>query len=203
MNATPSPLHEFNGLSKANAHAAKVEKEVLPAFHPNGQDERLYGELRNLAAAYLARQSPGHTLQPTALVHEAYVRLLRRSDLGAISEPAFFATAARAMRSVLVDHARTRSRRKRGGDLSRVPLDDVVDCYEEQAVDLPALDAALMRLADLDPQQALIVELRFFGGLTDDQAAGVLGVSPRTVGRAWRRARAWLHCELEGARDLL
>ncbi len=161
-------------------------------------DESLYNQLRRLAGAYLSSQRPGHTLQPTALVHEAYLRLVRPSKSHCVDPRAFFATAARAMRSILVDHARTRARQKRGGHMSRIPLDDIVDIFEERALDLPALDDGLVRLGRLDSQLAAIVELRFFGGLTEEETAAVLGVSARTITRAWRRARAWLRLQLEG-----
>lgn len=142
-------------------------------------------------------QRRDHTLQPTALVHEAYLRLVRRGDLEDVAAADFFAMAARAMRSVLVDHARRRNRLKRRGDAIREPLDDVVDLFEERAIDLLALDEALIRLAERDAEQARVVELRFFGGMSAEDTAAMLGVSPRTIGRLWNKARAWLREEIQ------
>lgn len=169
-----------------------------PETNPRSGDQRppLYDELRRLAGAYLARQRPRHTLQPTALVHEAYLRLLRRKDLDGLDVTDFFALAATAMRSVLVDHARRRGRLKRGRGALPLPLDDVVSLYEENAIDLIALDEALTRLAQIDTDQVRVIELRFFGGLSLDETAAMLNTSPRTVGRIWNRARAWLRMDL-------
>lgn len=175
---------------------------VSQVHHPSSdsdpRQQSAYQELRRLAEAYLNRQPIGHTLQPTALVHEAYLRLLRREDFAGLDVSGFFALAASAMRSVLVDHARRRGRLKRGGSAKREPLDGVVDMYEEKAVDLLALDEALDRLARIDVDQVRVIELRFFGGLSQEETASMLGVSPRTVGRIWNRARAWLKREMSG-----
>jgi RNA polymerase sigma factor (TIGR02999 family) len=183
------------------------ERLVTPDNGNHGNGERrmagAYDELRRLAYRFLARQSPAHTLEPTALVHEAYLRLIRQRELHGMEVGHFFAVAARAMRSVLVDHARRRNRRKRGGEHDRVPLDDIVDLYQQRATDLIALDEALDRLAAIDADQAQVVEMRFFGGLTEEETAAALGVSPRTVGRIWRRSRAWLRKEMgEGKNDV-
>lgn len=162
-----------------------------------------YEELRRLAYRFLARQSRAHTLEPTALVHEAYLRLMRQRGLHGMDVGRFFAVAARAMRSVLVDHARRRNRKKRGGGQARVPLDDIVDLYQQRATDLIALDEALDRLAAIDADQAHVVELRFFGGLTEEETAAALGVSARTVGRMWRESREWLRGAMdEGKHDV-
>jgi len=166
-----------------------------------GQPPPVYDDLRRLARSFLGGQQGGQTLQPTALVHEVYLRLLRHGPADRVAPPGFFALAARAMRSVIVDHARHRSRLKRGGGSVRVPLDDVVDLYEDRALDLIALDHALVKLGEVDEEQARVIELRFFGGLTEAETAEMLGVSPRTVSRIWRRARAWLRRELGGVRD--
>lgn len=157
---------------------------------------KVYDELRDLARVYLNRQHPSHTLQPTALVHEAYLRLLHRKDLEGLQVGAFFAVAAKAMRSVLVDHARKRNRLKRGGGAAKIPLDAVLDLYEQKAIDLIGLDEALDRLAEEDEHQARVVELRFFGGLSQEETAAMLGTSTRTVGRLWNRARARLRQEM-------
>jgi len=165
------------------------------------QQAAAYQRLRALAAEYLRRQRPGHTLQPTALVHEAYARLLRSGRFENMAPGPFMVVAARAMRSVLIDHARKRTALKRGGPSHREPLDDVVDLYEQSAVDLIALDDALSRLARIDAEQVRVIELRFFGGLTEEETAETLGISARTVGRVWRRARAWLRREMGEASD--
>ena len=157
----------------------------------------VYQELRGLAGRYLRGQRPGHTLQPTALVHEAYLRLIRQKDAGPADRSHFVGLAARAMRSILVDHARARMTAKRGGGQQRVPLDDAVSLFESRSADLLTVDEALKQLAEFDERQSRIVELRFFGGLTTDEAADVLGTSTRTVEREWRMARAWLRRQVQ------
>ncbi|MGD2108103.1 MAG: ECF-type sigma factor [Phycisphaerae bacterium] len=156
----------------------------------------MYDELRSIAEHYMGGQKRGHTLQPTALVHEAFLRVLKHERTEQLSASELLGLAARAMRSVLVDHARRRGRQKRGGNATKVPLDNVVEMYEERAIDLIALDDALTRLAQIDTEQATVVELRFFGGLSEEETATLLGVSARTIGRVWRRARAWLRNEM-------
>lgn len=159
----------------------------------------MYDDLRRLACTYLSRQSRDHTLQPTALVHEAYLRLVQQDNPPARGRTHCFCLAAKAMRSVLVDHARRRKAAKRGGGARRVPLDDVVAMYEDRALNLLVLDEALNDLAALDPQLVRIVEMRFFGGLTEREIAGVMGVSERTVRREWSVARMWLFRCLGGS----
>jgi RNA polymerase sigma factor (TIGR02999 family) len=161
----------------------------------------VYEELRRLAAHRLASEAPGQTLQPTALVHEAYLRLV-----GPVGQPAlwdgrghFFAAAAEAMRRILVDNARRKSRPKHGAGLRRVQLDEGCSIAEAPGDDLVALDEALTRLAAADPTKAQLVQLRFFGGLTMPEAAGVLGVSLATAERYWTFARSWLYAELTDA----
>ncbi len=156
----------------------------------------VYDELRRMAFGYLQGERVAHTLQPTALVNEAYVRLADRARGAWASKASFIAAAATTMRRVLVDHARGRAAQKRGGDRAKVSLIDAVDLTEESPLDFESLDEALKRLAALDPRQAQVVELRFFGGLTVDEAAEVLGVSPRTIEVDWSMARAWLRREL-------
>ncbi len=160
-----------------------------------GPLEEVYDELRELARRYLSRERRDHTLQPTALVHEAYLRMIKRKVDG-LDRAHFFWTAARAMRSVLVDHARRHLAAKRGGAGHRVALDDAVASYEERAVDLISLDDALEQLAKVDQRLTRVIDLRFFGGLTDEEAAAALGLSSRTIRREWRFARAWLHNRL-------
>jgi RNA polymerase sigma factor (TIGR02999 family) len=159
----------------------------------------LYGELRRIAAALMARERKAATLQPTALVHEAYLRLLG-GDGEWQSRAHFMGAAARAMRRVLIEHARRRSRLKRGGARERVTLTDGALRYQPRPEELLALDTALGALQARDAAMARVVELRYFGGLTVEEAAEVLDVSPRSVHRLWAAARAWLHRELEGGR---
>lgn len=152
----------------------------------------IYDELRGLAGAAMQHERPAHTLQPTALVHEAFVRLVGSNQAAWNNRQHFFGAAAEAMRRVLVDHARARGAAKRGSGRAAMPLDSVLVEFEQRSTDLLVLDEALRQLGDFDSQAARIVELRFFGGLTVEQAADVLGVSPSTIERGWRTARAWL-----------
>lgn len=156
----------------------------------------VYQRLRALAGAYFQAQPGDHTLQPTALVHEAYLKLVNQANATWESRAHFFALAATAMRQILQDRARRRRTAKRGGDWGRVMLDNVPTPVGESMVDLVALDDALTKLAELDARQCRIVELRFFGGLTVPEVAHVLGVSTRTIEKEWRRIRAWLSREL-------
>ncbi len=158
----------------------------------------LYDEFRGLAAAYLRREPPGITLQPTALVHEAYLKLIDQRRIDWQGRTHFFAIGAQAMRRILVDHARARSRLKRGGDAQRVALTDDLTLSNRNDVDLLAVDEVLEKLAKLDPRQASLVELRFFGGLTMDEVARMLQISKRTAEAEWTMARAWLRRELSG-----
>ena len=156
----------------------------------------LYRDLHELADQYLRGERPGHTLQPTALVHEAFMKLLGEPNLKLCDSAQFFSMAARAMRQVLVDSARRVLAAKRGGDRHKFSLGEVSTVFQEQDVDLVALDEALTRLAQLDPQQSRVVELRFFGGLTIEQTAQALEISVSTVKREWQAARAWLYREV-------
>ncbi len=160
--------------------------------------ELLYAELRALAGAAMQREGSGHTLQPTALVHEAWFKIAAPGNVNVTGRAHFFALAARAMRQVLVDHARGAQRDKRGGDRERVTLDGHAVTPSFDALDVLALDEALARLAAQSEFKAKLVELRFFGGLSVDEVASVLNTSPSTVDREWRFARAWLATELEG-----
>jgi RNA polymerase sigma-70 factor (ECF subfamily) len=162
----------------------------------------VYEDLRRLAVAYMVRETPGHALQPTALVHEAYVRLVDQRRVQWRNRAHFFGVAASMMRRILVDHARKRRAEKRGGDAERVTLvGDEVAAAEQNGIDVLALHESLERLAAFDPQQERIVELRYFGGLTIEEAAEVVGVSPATVVREWTIAKAWLRADLSGARS--
>jgi RNA polymerase sigma factor (TIGR02999 family) len=157
----------------------------------------VYGELHSLAGRFMAERSSNHTLQPTALVHEAWLRLVEPNPGSSFESRAhFLGVAAKAMRSVLVDHARRRNAQKRGGANERIPLDEISVLFEERASDLLALDEALTRLSAMDPQLGRIVELRFFGGLSVEETARALEVSEPTIVRGWRVARMWLQREL-------
>ena len=160
----------------------------------------VYKELKQQAQRYLRRERPDHSLQPTALVHEAYIQLVDQRRIQWQGRSQFFGIAAQLMRRILVDHVRSRHALKRGGaNVSLVqPLDDAVAAQESSGVDLLALDEALTRLAALDSRQAKVVELRFFSGLGIEETAESLGISPATVKREWAMARAWLKRELSG-----
>lgn len=157
----------------------------------------VYDELRRLAGAQLRSQAAGHTLQPTALVNEAWMKLARHPDLHFDNRHAYLALAARTMRQVLVDHARGRNRDKRGGEWHRVTLASMEAPEGDLGVDVLALEDALAELAKLNPERVRLVELRFFGGLTETEAAEVLGISRREATRQWRAVRAWLHTRLD------
>jgi RNA polymerase sigma-70 factor, ECF subfamily len=161
----------------------------------------LYDELCELARRQLARERPGHTLQTTALVHEAYLKLADDSGVARRGRAYFFAAAARAMRQVLVDHARKRSAEKRGGSAEVVTLEDDAAGTEAFAADLLDLDDALRALAEANQRHARVVECRFFGGMSVEDTAAALGVSPRTVKNDWALARAWLYDALRGASE--
>jgi RNA polymerase sigma factor (TIGR02999 family) len=156
----------------------------------------VYDELRRLARSFLARERGDHTLQPTALVNEAYLRLVGQRSVSWQSRAHFYGIASRMMRRVLIDHARTHSRDKRGGAAVHLSIDDVQVPIEERAASFVAIDEALETLAKMDERKSRIVEMRFFGGLTDEEIAEVLGVSTRTVLRDWKMARLWLFREL-------
>jgi RNA polymerase sigma-70 factor (ECF subfamily) len=165
-----------------------------------GLMEVVYPELRRLAASYLKAQRPDHTLEPTALVHEAFLKLIDQTSSEFTGRAHFFAVAATAMRHILIDHARAQQAEKRGGGWTRISLHDDVSPSDGSIVDVIALDDALRTLAELDERQAKIVELRFFGGLTVDEVGEVLSVSRSTVEEDWRMARAWLSRRLSGER---
>jgi RNA polymerase sigma-70 factor (ECF subfamily) len=156
----------------------------------------VYNELRRVARRYLRSERPDHTLQPTALVHEAYIRLLGQREIMWQNRAHFFGVAAQLMRRILVDHARAHQAEKRGGHKQKVPLDEALEYTADKSAELVALDEALDRLAARDPRQARVVELRFFAGLTEQETAELLGISVRTVKRDWDVARAWLYKEI-------
>lgn len=158
----------------------------------------VYAELRRLAAHYLRAERADHTLQPTALVHEAYIRMTQMQEADLQSRSHFFATAATVMRRILVDHARSRQADKRKAIRDAVSLEDVLVVSAIRSPEIIALDDALDRLAQIDARRSKIVELRFFGGLSEEETGTVLGISTRTVKRDWRVAKAWLYNELNG-----
>lgn len=157
---------------------------------------KVYGELRKLAAAYLRRERSGHSLQPTALVNEAYLRLAKLNRLNWQDRSHFFGVAAHVMRQILVDHARARLADKRGGGVGVVPLDEALIFDKGQPTEIIALNEALERLQQRDPRVAKVVECRFFAGLSVEETSQALGIAPRTVKRDWHLGRAWLQKEL-------
>lgn len=171
----------------ADGHGSAA-RELLPL---------VYDELRRLASSYMRREAAGHTLQSTALVHEAYVRLVGQTETRWESRAHFFAVAAMAMRQILANHARARRATKRGGKRMRVTLSEAINPGGGPDIELLALHDAMEKLAALDERQGRIVELRFFAGMTGEEIAHVLGISPATIKREWRAARAWLNAELE------
>ncbi|HYO16449.1 MAG TPA: sigma-70 family RNA polymerase sigma factor [Thermoanaerobaculia bacterium] len=187
------------------AHGTRGEvTEALRAWR-SGREEAeerllrlLYPELHRMAERFLRGERPDHTLQPTALVHEAYLQLVDQRRVDWQSRRHFFAIAARVMRRILVDHARRHLRQKRGADRQRVLLEDLSGLGVERLPELVALDEALAALAKIDARKAEVVELRYFGGFTAEETAEILAISVPTVGRHWRVARAWLFRELYG-----
>ncbi len=174
-------LHELS-----DGHAEAIER-LIPL---------IYDALRGIAHNHLQRERPGHTLGTTALVHEAYLKLVGQTRVAWKGRAHFFAVASQAMRRILVDYARRRQAEKRGAGAAKVPFEDAVVMADTRADDLVALDAALETLETIDPRQARVVEYRFFGGLTIEETAAVLDVSPATVKREWTMAKAWLHATM-------
>jgi RNA polymerase sigma factor (TIGR02999 family) len=205
MPTTPVPARPASRSTAPDSRAVDAVTELLQAWGEGdaGALEALvplvYAELRRQARRALRREGEGHTLQATALVHEAWLRLDGQHDARWESRTQFLAVAAQMMRRVLVDHARTRRALKRGGGGTQVTLGDAVDvaATPDDGVDVLALDEALARLATLDPRKARLVELRYFAGLSIPEAAAALGISQATVGREWAVARMWLRRELE------
>lgn len=202
---TLPPRIDRMNFPRAHMGDQTVSSELLTASRigDGSQAERLfvtvYDELRQIAAAFLRREAAGHTLQPTALVHEAYLKLVDQTRASWTDQNHFLAVASEAIRRILVDHARRRGAAKRGGGWERITLSEPDDLGSRQPVDLLALDDALAELARLHPRQAEIVKLKFFGGLTGDQIADVLRIDRATVVRDWTTARAWLLAQLAEA----
>lgn len=180
-------------LLKLSEGNTQVVDDILPL---------IYGELRNLAGNYLRRERSDHTLQPTALVHEAYLKLIDQKQVKWQNRAHFFGIAANIMRRILVDYARQHKAEKRGGDAEKMPLEEeIVIVASGKSAELLALDEALETLAEIDPQKSKIVELRYFGGLSVEETAEVLGVSEITVKRHWRMAKAWLYGQLSNTNE--
>jgi RNA polymerase sigma factor (TIGR02999 family) len=176
-------------LRKWRAGDSQALDELVPA---------VYSELRRIARRYCSREAPGHTLQGTALVHEAYLRLIRQEPVDWQNRAQFFGVAARTMRRILIEHARRRGAEKRGGGAASSTLHDDALVDREANIDILLLDRALHELGALDPRRARVVEMRFFGGLTEAEIAAVLGVSEPTVRRDWMIAKAWLFRKMSG-----
>jgi RNA polymerase sigma factor (TIGR02999 family) len=185
--SSPSQTNVTQVLSAIDQGDAAAVERLMPM---------VYDDMRALAADFLRRERPGHTLQPTALVNEAFLKLVDQNRVEWKGRSHFFAVGAEIMRRILVDHARTKKRAKRGGGRERIQLNE--DCFvsPHPEIDLLEINEALDKLAELDARQARIVELRFFGGLTVQEVAEVLGVSKRTVEAEWTMVRAWLRREL-------
>lgn len=184
----PATSHEVTQwlIEWGNGDQAALDR-LMPLVH---------GELRQMARRYMSRQNPGHTLQTTALINEAFVKLVGQSDKHFQNRSHFFGVAAQAMRHILVDYARSKQYAKRGGDAPMVSLDEALTVSEERAAELVALDDALKELAKVDERKCRVVELRYFGGLSVEETAEVLKVSAITVMRDWSMAKAWLYREL-------
>jgi RNA polymerase sigma factor (TIGR02999 family) len=188
MTSAPQPPHEVSQLllDWSNGDKAALDK-LMPLIDR---------ELHVLARRFMRRENPGHTLQTTALVNEAYLRLIDQNRVHWKNRTHFFAIAAQLMRRILVDHARRQQKAKRGGGAHQISLDETIAVSNERGEDLVALDEALTTLATIDPRKSKVVELRFFGGLSVDETALALELSPVTIMREWSMAKAWLHREL-------
>lgn len=192
MVDTASPARVSQWLDEIRSGSASALDRLIPV---------VYAELKRVAAAYMRHERPGQTLQPTALVHEAYLRLLRQRHLSWENRAHFLAIAAQLMRQILIERARAKATVKRGGGLHRVSLDERVTADLGHDIDVETLDALLTKFAVLDPGRARIVELRYFAGLTVEETAAVLHVAPATVKRGWAVARAWLRRALTDEAD--
>jgi RNA polymerase sigma-70 factor (ECF subfamily) len=180
------------GVTDLLVHWSEGDQEALNKLIP-----LVYDELHKLASRYLRRERRDHTLQTTAVVHEAYLKLVNQRNANFENRLHFFAVAAQIMRRILVDYARRHHASKRGGDLYKLSLDEALVTSEEKGADLLALDEALERLAAIDPRQSRVVELRVFAGLTLEETAQALNISPSTVRREWSMAKAWLHRQIK------
>jgi RNA polymerase sigma-70 factor, ECF subfamily len=191
MRSPSSPPHEITQLLVEWSEGSQA---ALDKLYP-----LVYGELRRLAHGYLRRERKGHTLQTTALINEAYLRLVDQNHVHWAGRSHFFGISAQIMRRILIDHARRYDYAKRGGGAQRISLDEAAAVAKDRAGALLLLDEALNRLAEMDPRRSQVVELRYFGGLNNEEIAGVLKISENTVTRDWNMARAWLYQELSGS----
>lgn len=187
MAAIPQEITQLL-LSWSNGDQAALE-QLIPLVYP---------ELRRMAQRYMRREKPAHTLQTSALINEAYLRIVDQQEVEWKDRAHFFALSARVMRHILIDHARSHQYSKRRAGALHIPLDEVAAFSQERAAEFVALDDALVGLAAIDERKSRIVELRFFGGLTVDEIAEVMNLSPITIKREWRSAKAWLHLEISG-----
>jgi RNA polymerase sigma-70 factor (ECF subfamily) len=178
-------------LSEMQSGKTGAADELLPM---------VYQELRRIAGSYMRRERADHTQQATALVHEAYLQLVDQTRVDWKNRAHFFGVAAQLMRRILVEHARSHHAQKRGGDASKLALEEVINYFPQKEMTLVSLDDALHELERMDPRQSRIVELRFFGGLTTEEVSEVMGISTATIEREWRAARAWLHSQLTDLR---
>lgn len=187
MTRSPAPDHVTQLLIDCSNGSQEAFKQLFPL---------VYEELRRLAHRYMTQERPGHTLQTTAVVHEAYLRLIDQKHVQWQNRAHFFAIASQMMRRILITHAQSHAYAKRGGGALKVPLDEAAVLSQERASDLIALDEALKGLTAIDPRRSQVVELRFFGGLSNEEIAEVLNISTNTVTRDWNVAKAWLHREM-------
>ena len=191
MAKDPPPKHEISQLLDAWSSG---NQSALDELYP-----LVYDELHRLASRYMSRERKGHTLQTTALINEAYVRLVDQRNIHWANRSHFFAISAQIMRRILIDHARRHAYAKRGGGQHTVTLDETATLQVERAAEMIRLDDALQSLAEIDPRRSRVVELRYFGGLSNEEIAETLKISPNTVTRDWNMARAWLYQELAGS----
>jgi RNA polymerase sigma factor (TIGR02999 family) len=191
MAKDPPQKHEISQLLDAWSSG---NQSALDELYP-----LVYDELHRLASRYMSRERKGHTLQTTALINEAYVRLVDQRNIHWANRSHFFAISAQIMRRILIDHARRHAYAKRGGGQHPVTLDETATLQVERAAEMIRLDDALQSLAEIDPRRSRVVELRYFGGLSNEEIAETLKISPNTVTRDWNMARAWLYQELAGS----
>jgi len=191
MTKDSTPQHEITLLLDAWSSG---NQSALDELYP-----LVYDELHRLARRYMSREKKGHTLQTTALINEAYVRLVDQRNVHWANRSHFFAISAQIMRRILIDHARSHAYAKRGGGREQVSLDETATLQVTRSAELLKLDDALLSLAEIDQRRSKVVELRYFGGLSNDEIAQALGISPNTVTRDWNMARAWLYQQLAGS----
>jgi len=191
LKKNPPPQHHITELL---AEWSDGNQSALDELYP-----LVYEELHRLARRYMSRERKGHTLQTTALINEAYVRLVDQRNVRWANRSHFFAISAQIMRRILIDHARRHAYAKRGGGAQQVSLEEAATVTPDQSLDLLRLDEALKSLSEMDPRRGQVVELRFFGGLNNEEIAGVLKISENTVTRDWNMARAWLYQQLTGS----